>query len=509
MNLENKVIYQIYPKSFLDTSQNGYGDLQGIISKLDYLAGLGVDYLWLSPINKSPQNDNGYDISDYDAIDERFGTLEDYQELIQKANGMGIKIMMDLVLNHTSTEHEWFKKAVQGDAYYQDFYIFRDSPTTLKSIFGGSAWNYVESLNKYYLCYFDKTQADLNFDNVHVRQELYAMVNRWIDMGVEGFRLDVIDHISKDLDHDIPCNGPMFQIYLEELNQSTFKDKLLTVGECYGASLTQMEQMCHSKGLFQAFHFTDITLTNQKFKWDQAPFDLNKLVSIYDVWQNQYQGCNALVMNNHDVPRLMSLWLNDTQYRYQSATMLITLYSLLKGNLYIFQGEEIGMTNAYVEDIAKYDDIETLNAFQEMLDRNDTLELAMSKVKLISRDNVRTPMQWNDQDNAGFSKAEPWLALNRNYLDINVEKDLASDQSIYHYYQKMIAFRKSHYQEISQKADFMSVDNDLLIVKRDAFTVICNFSDKVIDYVYTHDVIMSNDKLVDNQVLPYQVIVIK
>lgn len=289
MNLENKVIYQIYPKSFMDTNQDGVGDLQGIISKLDYLQTLGVDYIWLSPINQSPQKDNGYDISDYDAIDPLFGTIDDYKQLIKDANQRNIKVMMDLVLNHTSTEHIWFKKAVQGDPYYQDFYYFRDQPNAIRSIFSGSAWNYVPELNKYYFCYFDKTQADLNFENENVRKELYAMINRWIDLGVEGFRLDVVDHISKDLDNGINCKGPKYEIYLKELNNQTFKDKILTVGECYGSSVEEMRRMCHQDGLFQAFHFKDISITNENFKWDQKPFDLHHLATIYKEWQNDYE----------------------------------------------------------------------------------------------------------------------------------------------------------------------------------------------------------------------------
>ncbi|MGL4382720.1 MAG: alpha-amylase family glycosyl hydrolase, partial [Bacilli bacterium] len=287
-SLENKVIYQIYPKSFLDTNNDGIGDLQGIINKLDYLKDLGVDYIWLSPINKSPQNDNGYDISDYDQINPCFGNKQDFINLINEAASKNIKIMMDLVLNHTSTNHEWFLKALEGHKEYQDYYYFQEEVNPIQSIFLGSAWNYVPSLNKYYFCFFDKTQADLNWNNPKVRMKLYQSINKWIELGVEGFRLDVIDHIAKDLDNGITSNGPKLLEYLKELNNKTFTNKILTVGECWNASLEEMEKICQKDGLTQAFHFEDITHTNGKTKWDQQPFNLNKLASILSKWHNEY-----------------------------------------------------------------------------------------------------------------------------------------------------------------------------------------------------------------------------
>ncbi|NIZ19877.1 alpha-glucosidase [Entomospira culicis] len=508
-HLENKVIYQIYPKSFMDSNGDGVGDLKGIISKLEYLAGLGIDYLWLSPINQSPQRDNGYDISDYYAIDPRFGTLEDYKLLIHEAAKWNIKIMMDLVLNHTSTDHAWFQKALAGDAHYQKFYYFSDRPTTATSVFGGSAWNFVPELNKYYFCLFDKTQADLNWDNPEVRQEIYKMVNYWIDLGVQGFRLDVIDSISKDLNNNIVSRGPRFIEYLSELSDQTFQDKILTVGECWNPPLEQMYAMCGEHGLFQAFHFADITHNHRPNKWNLDPLSLKTVVEVYEKWQNQYAGAPAWAMNNHDSPRLLSLWLDDQTYRYESATLLITLYSMFKGNLYLYQGEEIGMTNAHQEDINWYNDIETLNAYQEMKEQGLSEEEIMQKIMKVSRDNARVSMHWNASTYAGFSTVKPWLGLAQNHTTVNVANDLANPQhSIYYYYKSILALRKNFYPHINTMATF-HVDDSILTITYPTHKLYANFSAKATDYTPPlAPILISNyEENLPHQLQPYQAII--
>jgi glycosidase len=467
-----------------------------------------VDYLWLSPINASPQKDNGYDISNYYAIDPMFGSLNDFKQLIQEARQRGMKIMMDLVLNHTSTAHEWFKKALQNDPVYKDFYYFDPNPRLMDSIFGGSAWAWASEREAYYFCYFDKTQADLNWENPKVRQELYKMVNYWINFGVEGFRLDVIDHISKNLTDGQNCRGPRYLEFLKELNQQTFRDKLLTVGECWGADLTQMAQMCHGEGLFQAFHFSDTTHTAGVNKWEQTAFNLPKLVEQWELWQNKYAGSVALVMNNHDSPRLISLWLNDNQYRYEAATLLITLYAFMRGNLYLYQGEEIGMTNWHEADIFRYDDVETLNAYKRMRADGLSDEHAMAKIMLVSRDNARVCMAWDDSSYGGFSTHKPWLSAAYHYKTINMVHDRQSERSIYRYYQQVLAYRKANYGLLSGKVSFTLAGN-VLTMERAELRVVANFSATAIDYAWGGDpLLFTNTTGIDEVKLqPYQVVV--
>lgn len=508
LSLENKVVYQIYPKSFKDSNGDGVGDLQGIISKLDYLAGLGVDYVWLSPINASPQKDNGYDISDYYAIDPMFGTLADFKQLIDEACAKGIKIMMDLVLNHTSTAHEWFQKSLQNDPTYKDFYYFEANPTPIESIFGGSAWAWAPEREAYYFCYFDKTQADLNWENPAVRAQLYQMINFWIAFGVEGFRLDVIDHISKNLSAGQNCRGPRYWEFLKELNAQTFSDKLLTVGECWGADVPQMTQMCQSEGLFQAFHFGDTTHTSGANKWEQTPLNLPKLVEQWNVWQNHYLGCPALVMNNHDSPRLISLWLNDEQYRYESATLLITVYAFMRGNLYLYQGEEIGMTNWHEAKITSYNDVETLNAYEKMRQEGLSDEQAMAKIMQVSRDNARVAMAWDDTKYGGFSTHQPWLSVGHAHTKINTAADLRAERSVYGYYQQVLAWRKEHYHWLDEAAAFTLTDN-VLTIKRLNAHVVANFSANEVALAWgDYPVVFSNGQTGNRRLLqPYQVVV--
>lgn len=479
--LENKVIYQIYPKSFKDTTGSGIGDLQGIISKLDYLKELGVDYIWLSPVCKSPQNDNGYDISNYYEIDEMFGTNKDYEQLIFEANKRNLKIMMDLVLNHTSSEHIWFKRALERDEKYYDYYIFRDEPNNIDSFFGGKAWTYSEELKQYYFRLFDTSQPDLNWENEEVRKDIYKMVNFWIEKGVKGFRLDVIDLIGKEPDKYIIGKGPKFYEYLQELNENTFKDNILTVGECWGSSMEESYKMCNAQGLTQAFHFKHLSLMDGKDKWFKQCFNLKKLADILREWQNQYEGIETLVMNNHDMPRLISIWLDDNVYRKESAKLLITLFGLLKGNLYIYQGEEIGATNAYMDNIEDYNDVETLNKYLELKAQGFDEKTIMTMIKMTSRDNARVPMQWNTERGAGFTSGKPWLKINSNYQEVNVELDQKSTDSVFEYYKSIIKFRKENYSLINTEIEIEVIDN-LLKLKKENIYFAANFSKYFIDF---------------------------
>lgn len=483
---KNKVIYQIYPKSFLDTSGNGIGDINGIRSKLDYLANLGVDYIWLSPICKSPQKDNGYDISDYYSIDNLFGTEADYFDLIREANNKGIKVMMDLVLNHVSDQHQWFKKALQGKEEYIDYFIWRDQPNELISAFKKSAWTYSPELKKYYLHLFDSSQPDLNWENPRLRDELYEMINYWVDNGVEGFRLDVIDLIGKDPDKLIKSKGPNYIKYLNELSNSTFKDKILTVGECWNSDIDDLEEMCNEQGLTQAFHFKYLLTTKGKNKWDHNPLELKKLVKEIDYFQNNYFGNEAIVMNNHDLPRLTSFWFSNNELSAYSSKLLIMLFGLLKGNLYIYQGEEIGMTNAEFMDINEYCDVETLNYYEINPD--------MNVISKISRDNARTPMQWNSQPNAGFTSGIPWIRVNSNYLDINVDAEENETQSVLSMYKNIIKFRKNNYELLDCGVTFEVKENLLIMRKESGLVGYYNFADCEIDISYPQNVLFTNSQ---------------
>lgn len=506
--LENKIIYQIYPKSFRDTTGNGYGDINGIIEKLDYLKDLGVDYLWLSPICKSPQRDNGYDIADYYTIDPLFGDNKDYETLLAKAKEKGMKIMMDLVLNHTSDEHEWFQKALKKDPKYYNYYIFRDKPNELKSGFGGSAWTYSQEVGQYYFHLFDKTQPDLNWENPEVREEIHKMVNYWIDKGVEGFRLDVIDLIGKEPDKNITSRGPKFNQFLEELNQATFQDKLLTVGECWGSSLDDYLKMCQPKGLTQAFHFNHLSITEDcRSKWIKKPLDLTRLAEVLTRWQNESKGIEAVVMNNHDLPRLISLWLNDQEYRKESAKLLVSLFGLMRGNLYLYQGEEFASTNCCGHDISQYNDVESHNRYEEFKAQGLDERIVMNLIAQTSRDNPRVPLSWNREKNAGFSQGEPWLGVNPNYQQVNAEDDLASADSVYRYYQKVIAFRKENYDLIDHDITFQ-VEGHVLSFTRGNLQFVGNFDHNIVLFDKPTDCLFSNyDSPCAEYLRPYEVFV--
>ena len=452
------VMYQIYPRSFQDSNNDGIGDLQGIISRLDYLQKLGIGGIWLSPVYQSPNDDNGYDISDYEAIMSEFGTIADMEKLIAEADKRDIKIIMDLVVNHTSDEHQWFIEARQSKtSEYRDFYVWRDAqengelPNDFQSIFSGSAWEWDEVAGQYYLHFFSKKQPDLNWENAKLRQKIYEMMNFWIDKGIGGFRMDVIDMISKVPDQKIIGNGPHLHDYLKEMHHATFGDKdLLTVGETWGATpeiAKQYSNPAHHE-LSMIFQFEHVGLDEipGKSKWDLRPLQISELKQVFSKWQTELgdEGWNSLFWNNHDLPRIVSRWGNDGDYRVESAKMLAILLHMMKGTPYIYQGEEIGMTNRPISTISEVNDIESINMYQERLAQGFEASDIIHSINAKGRDNARTPMQWDASNNAGFSKAEPWLPVNPNYQTINVAAALADDQSIFYTYQRLIQLRKKH-----------------------------------------------------------------
>ena len=404
----HSVVYQIYPRSFQDSNQDGIGDLQGIISRLDYLAYLGIDVIWLSPVYESPNDDNGYDISDYQAIMAEFGTMEEMEELIEEAKKRNIRIVMDLVVNHTSDEHPWFIEARKNkENPYRDYYIWRDpvngeEPNGLRSIFSGPAWQLEEQTGQYFLHLYSKRQPDLNWKNKQVRQAIYQMMNFWIDKGIGGFRMDVIDMIGKEPDKEITSNGPKLHEYLQEMNQATFGDKnLMTVGETWGATTEIAKLYSNPKRneLSMIFQFEHIGLDQQegKDKWDLKPLSISELKKVLSKWQTSLgdEGWNSLFWNNHDLPRIVSRWGNDDVYRKESAKMFAILLHMMKGTPYIYQGEELGMTNCPIDDISEAKDIETINMYNERISSGFTKEEILESINAKGRDNARTPMQWN------------------------------------------------------------------------------------------------------------------
>lgn len=466
MNFENKVVYQIYPKSFYDSNNDGIGDLNGITEKLDYIKHLGVDYIWITPFFVSPQKDNGYDVADYCNIDPTYGTMEDFDRLSAEAKKRGIGIMLDMVFNHTSTEHKWFKKALAGEKKYQDFYIFKkgeknNPPTNWVSKFGGNAWEYVEELESYYLHLFDRTQADLNWENPEVREEIYKVVKFWLNKGVNGFRFDVVNLISKPekFENDYQgdgrrfyTDGPKIHEYLKGLNQNTFgqKEDIITVGEM---SSTSMENCFKYSGkdeneLSMVFNFHHLKVDyKNKDKWALQPFDFQELKDILNSWQvgmQEHNAWSALFWCNHDQPRVVSRFGDDKNYWKKSAKMLGTVVHMLRGTPYIYQGEEIGMTNAYFDTISQYKDVESINYHKILMDSGLSDDEAMKIVMERSRDNGRTPMQWSDEINGGFSKGTPWIESIKNYKEINVKNQIDDEDSIFNYYRKLIALRKEH-----------------------------------------------------------------
>ncbi|EJJ6355058.1 alpha,alpha-phosphotrehalase [Staphylococcus pseudintermedius] len=535
---KKSVVYQIYPKSFNDTTGNGEGDLKGIIEKLDYLQFLGVDYLWLTPIYDSPMNDNGYDIRDYYQVNAQFGDKEDLRTLIDEAHARGLKVMLDIVINHTSTEHEWFQQAQQSvDNPYRDYYFFRRSedgpPTNWLSKFGGNAWQYDEQTDAYYLHLFDVTQADLNWDNPEVRHALYEMINYWIDFGVDGFRFDVINLISKDTFEDSNeigkeyyTDGPRVHDYIHEMNRHTFGDRdMMTVGEMSSTSIDHCIQYTNPERqeLSSVFNFHHLKVDYRDGqKWTNQKFDLLQLKQILMEWQTKMyagNGWNAIFWCNHDQPRVVSRFGSDATeaLRQQSAKTLAIALHLLQGTPYIYQGEEIGMTDPHFQSIQQYRDVESLNAYREMreagIDEAEILTILGQK----SRDNSRTPMQWNDEAHAGFTTGTPWIEVANNYNTVNVEAAMADPESILYTYKKLIQLRHEHdivtYGEVVPRY----LDHPQLFVyerryQGDTWLIIANMtSEKVTlpeDLDRSGSVVLQNGIIEENELEAYATIVV-
>lgn len=454
---KTKVVYQIYPKSFKDTTGNGIGDFQGIIEKIPYLKELGVDMVWLNPFYPSPQRDNGYDISDYTAVNPLFGTMSDFEEMVQVGKEYGIDFMLDMVLNHCSTEHEWFQKALAGDPYYQDFFFLRDEPTDWLSKFGGSAWAPFGDTGKYYLHLFDVTQADLNWRNPHVREELFKVVNFWRDKGVKGFRFDVINLIGKDeVLENCPENDgkpaytdkPIVHDYLHMLNEATFgqADSFITVGEMSATTIENCilytDPARHELSMAFNFHHLKVDYENGQ-KWSLKKFDFEELKHLFHTWgkeMSDHDGWSALFWNNHDQPRALNRFVDVQHFRNEGATMLAASIHLSRGTPYIYMGEEIGIVDPDYDSMADYVDVESINAYQMLLEQGKTPEEAFAIIQAKSRDNSRTPMQWDDSANAGFTTGTPWLKAGKSYPEINVENEMQGP--IFTFYQKLIALRK-------------------------------------------------------------------
>ena len=490
---QSAVFYQIYPKSFQDTTGDGMGDIPGIIKHLPYLEKLGIDGIWLSPVCQSPQVDNGYDISDYQDIYPAFGTMADMEQLIAEAGKRGITIIMDLVLNHCSNQHPWFLEALKGkDNPYHDFFLWRDGdgvtpPNDMMACFGGSMWTYVPHLGQYYFHQFAAEQPDLNWENPALRRALYDMIRFWVDKGIGGFRLDVIDQIAKVPEDKITSNGPCLHEFLRELSAEAFKEEgIVSVGEAWGANVERAKLFSSRdcKELSMVFQFQHICLDQQPDgdKWDLKPLHLPDLKACMASWQEGLadEGWNSLFLNNHDLPRTVSRWGNDKEYRVESAKMLATYLHGLQGTPYIYQGEEIGMTNIRLP-LEEYVDLEIHNIFRQRTAEGYDPADVMESIYARGRDNARTPMQWTAGENAGFTTGKPWLPVNENHSFINVEAALADPDSVFYYYQKLIALRKSH--EVFRSGRFtllLPEDEQRFVYRRDTekehMLVICNFS---------------------------------
>lgn len=489
---KNAVIYQVYPRSFCDSNGDGLGDIPGIISKLDYLQQLGVDAIWLSPVFRSPQDDNGYDISDYQDIDPMFGTLSDMDELIAQAKKRKIRIIMDLVLSHSSDEHPWFREAKKSRQNpWHDFYIWRDGqpdnpPNDLESAFGGSAWEWVPEAEQFYFHRFSKKQPDLNWENPQMRQSLYAMIRWWADRGIGGFRLDVVDLFGKIPDQKILENGPKLHEYIREMRREAFTaPDLVTVGEAWSATPAIARQYSAPDGseLSMVFQFEHLVLDQQPGgeKWDLAPLPLGQLKQVICRWQQELAGTgwNSLFLENHDLPRIVSRWGDDGKYREASAKMLASLLFGLQGTPYIYQGQELGMTNVRYP-LEEYRDIETLGMYHKYKALGWPEEKILRSIHARSRDNARTPMQWSGAENAGFTTGTPWLKVNPNYKTINADNQLSDPDSVFSYYQRLIRLRKGH--PVFQEGTFRLVladHEDIFAYTRTTATaqllVVCNF----------------------------------
>lgn len=547
---KESVVYQIYPRSFKDSNNDGIGDLNGIIEKLDYLKELGIDVIWLSPVYQSPNDDNGYDISDYQQIMKEFGTMSDFDNMLEQAHKRGMKIMMDLVVNHTSDEHRWFIESKSSkNNPYRDYYIWRDGkngkePNNWGSCFGGSAWQYDKITDMYYLHLFSKKQPDLNWDNPKVRDEIFNMMTWWCEKGIDGFRMDVISMISKD--KDLPdgegnglygdfspyvINGTHVHDYLQQMNKEVLsKYDLITVGETSGVTVDEAKKYASEDGteLNMVFQFEHMDLDGgESFKWNKRKIDLIELKKVLSKWQKELEGkaWNSLYWNNHDQPRIVSRLGNDSDmYREISAKMLATCLHMMQGTPYIYQGEELGMTNMSFESINDFRDIESINAYNELtsnkiINKDDMMEFLRYK----SRDNARTPMQWDNTPNAGFTEGKPWICVNPNYTKINAQEQIKRKDSVFNYYKQLIKLRKQNSIIVYGTYDLLLANDPNLYVytrtyENDKLLIVCNFTDKEVNFNLPDEfkksiVLISNyeqNNIFKNSILkPYEAVVLK
>ncbi|MDT0111305.1 alpha-glucosidase [Listeria booriae] len=544
---KQSVVYQIYPKSFNDSNGDGIGDIQGIIEKLDYLKKLGIDVIWLSPIYDSPQDDNGYDIRDYRKIFAQYGDMESFDRLLQEVHARNMKLVMDLVVNHTSDEHEWFEASRTSKANpYRDYYFWRDEENTNNwgSIFGGPAWQLDEQTGEYYLHLFSKKQPDLNWENASLRQNVYDMMTFWLDKGIDGFRMDVINFISKNTDfpngpvkngdlYGDPennfCNGPRVHEFLREMNREVLgKYDIMTVGEMPGASIedAQIYTDPGNREVDMIFTFEHMNLDSDgENKWDLKTLHLPDLKENMAAWQNGLQetGWNSLYWNNHDQPRIVSRFGNDGAYRVRSAKMLATCLHMMRGTPYIYQGEEIGMTNVHFNDLADYRDIETLNMYRDRIEQGFSHDAIMKSIYTKGRDNARTPFQWDSSENAGFTTGTPWLKVNPRYVEINSEAALQDEDSIFYYYQTLIRLRKEIPVVVFGSFKLLLPKHEAIFAYErqldgEKLVIICNFSAEVqriedenlLTGIAQGQILITNAKVTDSNVLEaYQAIVYK
>lgn len=506
------IAYQIYPKSFMDSNGDGIGDIQGIISKLDYLKDLGIDLIWLCPMYKSPNHDNGYDISDYKDILDEFGTMDDFNELLNEVHNRGMKLIIDLVINHTSHEHPWFIESRSSrDNPKRDWYIWREGkgdeePNNWESIFKGSAWEFCENSEEYYLHLFAKEQPDLNWENKEVRNELYKMINWWLDKGIDGFRVDAISHIKKEeglKDMDNPeglkyvssfekhMNVEGINSHLKELKEETFsKYNIVTVGEANGVSANEADHwVAEDEGTFNMiFQFEHLNLWNYE---EGQGFDVKAYKDVLTNWQNSLEGkgWNALFIENHDIPRVVSTWGNDKEYLTECAKAFGAIYFLQKGTPFIYQGQELGMTNVKYHSISEYDDVKTINTYNERIESGVSEEIALKEAWVTSRDNSRTPMQWNSSENAGFTCGKPWIGVNENYKTINVEVEERDENSVLNFYKKLIKLKKSNEALIYGVYDLILEEDENIFaytrtLNNEKFLIMANLTGENAKYMY-------------------------
>jgi oligo-1,6-glucosidase len=549
---KESVVYQIYPRSFMDSNGDGVGDLAGITGKLDYLKLLGIDVIWLSPIYKSPNDDNGYDISDYRDIMEEFGSMEDFDRLLSEAHSRDIRIIMDLVVNHTSDEHQWFVESKKSkDNPYRDYYIWREGkseglrPNNWGACFGGPAWEYDEETGMYYLHLFSPKQPDLNWENQKVRDEVFEMMDWWCQKGIDGFRMDVISMISKDQSFPdgklnggsygdfgpYAIHGPKVHDYLKEMNERVLsKYDLMTVGETAGVTVEEAKKYAgeNEKELNMVFHFEHVEGDGEIGKWTDKKQELLRIKKIFSKWQTELADCawNSLYWDNHDQPRAVSRFGNDSsRYRELSAKMLATCLHMMKGTPYIYQGEELGMTNFPFQEMSQFRDIESINSYKELVDGGVVgHDKMMSYLRCKSRDNARTPMQWNRNIHAGFTTGTPWIEVNPNYDQINAENEVADSNSVFHYYKKLIELRKE-YDIIVYGSFELIMDDDPEIfayIRRlgnKKLLTLCNFSDKEQEVCIPEDLCGEKAELLihnyrtskgecKNKLLPYEALVL-